>query len=286
MIETTGVPHLRQGAFEFVHLVLAETKTFEEHRHDLGHMVLLYRGAWTDVSSAGTIHLRPGELLFHPERFVHASRAAARNTEVVIIHVDHEMTRAFCPLYGNAARDVRLPFAAVRGTPERIREELLRRDEAAAPIIIESLMMQLCALGSRTSASSLSVPPSWLASVLTFIRQELASPLTVEMIAAHVGVSASRLAHVFRDVLGRTVAEYIRERRVRAAAAALRETNDPVGDVALACGFYDQAHLTRAFKASRNMTPLEYRRSYRARMNAGKASSADPYKFDTDHQAL
>lgn len=254
---------MRRGAFEFTHLHLRALTAFPEHRHNRPHMVIVYGGRWKETSSNGPIEVGAGEVLFHPAGFVHASNAGDPGTELVIVRVDLEMTQAFCPLYGNVARDVRLPFEVLRGIPDRIREELGHGDEAAA-VILESLAMQMMALGSRTSGNGSWVPPLWLAEAIRHVRKALATPLTVRSLAASVGVSPSRLSHVFRAAMGRSVSEYIRECRVRAAAAALRETADPIGDVALACGFYDQAHLTRAFKTLRSMTPLEYRRAHRS----------------------
>lgn len=248
-------------------MVFAGPKTFAEHRHVRPHLVMVFSGAWTDTSNGRKTNVAPGEVLFHPEKFVHTSRAAALGTEIVMMRVGIDMTRAFCPLYGNVARDVHLPFETLRGVPDRIREELVSPDQAA-PFILESLAMQLMALGSRTDAGAAAIPPVWLPAAMTFIQQAYATPLTVSAIAAHVGVSPSRLAHVFRAVMGRSIAVYVREYRVRAAAAALRESMAPIGDVAVACGFYDQAHLSRAFKALRSMTPLQYRRAHRARLSA------------------
>jgi AraC-like DNA-binding protein len=44
------------------------------------------------------------------------------------------------------------------------------------------------------------------------------------------------------------------------ARKRLRATTDAVGRIATDCGFYDQAHFTRAFKKHTGQTPLEYRR--------------------------
>lgn len=258
MIEKGGTARVRLGAFELSHLVFERPQAFPEHLHARPHLVMVFGGAWRD--GGGTV--APGEVLFHPARFAHATRAGA-GAEAVLMRVSVDMTRAFCPLYGNVARDVHLPFETLRGVPDRIREELIHFDEAA-PFILESLAMQLLALGSRTAAGAASIPPVWLPAAMAYIQKMFAGPINARTIAAHVGVSPSRLAHVFRAVMGRSIAAYVRECRVRAAAAALRESATPIGDVALACGFYDQAHLSRAFKALRSMTPLQYRRSHAA----------------------
>ena len=49
------------------------------------------------------------------------------------------------------------------------------------------------------------------------------------------------------------------------AARKLLETTDKLlSDIAQEVGFYDQSHMTRAFKTIRHVTPGEYRRKHRA----------------------
>lgn len=57
-----------------------------------------------------------------------------------------------------------------------------------------------------------------------------------------------------------TVEDYILRLRLLAARRRLRTTTVAVGRIATDCGFYDQAHFTRAFRKHTGQTPLEYRR--------------------------
>lgn len=258
------------SAFEFSHLLPPEGAEFPHHRHARPHLIMVFRGGWTDRGDAGTVRLGAGDVLFHPACAVHSTRVDAPDTEVVVLRVGPEIVNEFCPLYGNVARDVHCRFESLRGIPDRIREELLDRDDAA-PFILDSLAMQLLALGSRAEGPRGVEPPSWFPAVLDFVHRSFAGRPTAKAAAMRIGVSASRVAHVFREVMGRSITDYVRECRVRAAAKALRETNAAIGEIAIAAGFYDQAHLTRAFRALQGMTPLEYRRSQQ-RVNRDRAS--------------
>jgi AraC-like DNA-binding protein len=76
---------------------------------------------------------------------------------------------------------------------------------------------------------------------------------------AHVArVSRFHLIRAFRKQTGLTPHAWLADRRVRAARGLLADGQAP-GEVALACGFSDQSHLTRAFKARVGVTPGRFR---------------------------
>jgi transcriptional regulator GlxA family with amidase domain len=51
--------------------------------------------------------------------------------------------------------------------------------------------------------------------------------------------------------------------RVKHAKALLRETNMPIAEIAVACGFADQSHLTRVFSKAFRIGPAAWRRQWR-----------------------
>lgn len=81
---------------------------------------------------------------------------------------------------------------------------------------------------------------------------------TLRELAEAADVSPFHLVRTFHREVGMPPAAYRRALRVQAAQKLLRR-GEPVRDVALTCGFYDQAHLTRHFKAVTGVTPTRYR---------------------------
>ena len=82
-------------------------------------------------------------------------------------------------------------------------------------------------------------------------------------IAAAVGVHPVYLARAFRQHYGCGPAAYARQLRLERAAALVRTTARPLADIAAACGFVDQSHLTRAFATTFATSPAAYRRRHR-----------------------
>jgi AraC family transcriptional regulator len=56
---------------------------------------------------------------------------------------------------------------------------------------------------------------------------------------------------------------YVAARRIERAKILITSTSERLSDIALACGFADQSHLTRTFGRMAGMSPGLWRRRYR-----------------------
>jgi AraC family transcriptional regulator of arabinose operon len=95
--------------------------------------------------------------------------------------------------------------------------------------------------------------------VLEHISMRLDEPLTVEGLAAVAGLSASRLAHLFRDELGLSLMTYIERRRIERASQLLRVTPLSVKQIAAEVGFMSQFYFSLRFKKATGVSPMAYR---------------------------
>ena len=81
----------------------------------------------------------------------------------------------------------------------------------------------------------------------------------VGALADELGWSRRHLAARFRDDVGASPKFLARLLRFEHAAERIRGGTAPLGDVALACGFYDQAHLNREVRAFAGAAPSALR---------------------------
>ena len=100
--------------------------------------------------------------------------------------------------------------------------------------------------------------------VLTYVQGHLDQTITVDQLAAEAGMSPSHFARVFKETLGSTPMQYVMAYRIEQGMKMMENEQRPLGDIALACGFSDQAHFTRSFKQVVGMTPRAYRASHSA----------------------
>jgi transcriptional regulator GlxA family with amidase domain len=94
-------------------------------------------------------------------------------------------------------------------------------------------------------------------SVIDFIEQNFAEPITLTALAAMCGLSLHRFVTVFRSQVGIPPHQYVCRTRVRQARMLLRQ-GLPLAAVAFDTGFCDQSHLSRHFKRHCGITPGHY----------------------------
>jgi len=114
--------------------------------------------------------------------------------------------------------------------------------------------------GSKSGAG---LAPWQLKRAKSLFESHLRGGVRVEQVARACGLSRSHFSHAFRTSTGLTPHSWLIHRRV-ARASELMLTQDPLCEIALACGFADQSHLTRRFGRATGMTPKAWRRLHGA----------------------
>ena len=99
-----------------------------------------------------------------------------------------------------------------------------------------------------------------LKTAVTYIRQHLAEPMSLEEIAQHTGMSVNTLLRRFKKVMGRSVFDTILLLRCT-EAKRLIESGASVTDAARANGFENMSYFTRTFKRYYQVTPSSYLQS-------------------------
>ena len=91
------------------------------------------------------------------------------------------------------------------------------------------------------------------------IHRAPARPWTVGALAREVGMSRTRFASRFQELIGTGPARYLTEWRLQRAVAALTTTRRTIAEIAHACGYTSPAAFTRAFADRFGQTPKQFR---------------------------
>ncbi|HLI86491.1 MAG TPA: AraC family transcriptional regulator [Bryobacteraceae bacterium] len=145
----------------------------------------------------------------------------------------------------------------------------LREGTAEDGLYIDTLAQMIAAhLARHHSARSKpprARPPQQIAGwrmrrLIEYIEENLGADLSLERMAAEVGISPLYLARAFKTAVGQSPHRYVLERRIERAKEMLRGTDTPIVEVALAAGFSSQSHLSNWFLRQVGVTPGAYRR--------------------------
>jgi AraC family transcriptional regulator len=95
--------------------------------------------------------------------------------------------------------------------------------------------------------------------VVTYIDSNLSDALLVRTLARIWGVSCSGFHRAFRLRFGITPHAYVMLKRIELAQFLMLTTDDPLSQIALACGMADQSHFTRTFRRIIGQSPRQWR---------------------------
>jgi len=99
----------------------------------------------------------------------------------------------------------------------------------------------------------------------SYILGHLGEPLPLEEIARAACTSKRNLTRVFRRQTGKTVLEFIHERRIARACQMLEGTGETCARIAFACGFGSVQQFNRVFRRLKGRPPSDWRHLRRER---------------------
>lgn len=128
------------------------------------------------------------------------------------------------------------------------------------------LLVAVARLSADLGGDLRAVDEPLLAAVFDVIEARYAEGISLADVAAELGRSPGHLTTVVRRRTGRTVQQWITERRMQAARRLLADTDLPVAVLGHRIGYRDAGYFIRRFRAEHGMAPLQWR-------HAGRRSS-------------
>jgi len=110
--------------------------------------------------------------------------------------------------------------------------------------------------------SSLGCEYSNISTLLDHIQNNLANNLRHSELTQFSGFSEYQLDKRIKALFGLSLSQYITRERIGLACHKLSHSQTPIIQVALSCGYSDQAAFSRQFKQSVGITPIEYRKTF------------------------
>jgi AraC family transcriptional regulator len=95
-----------------------------------------------------------------------------------------------------------------------------------------------------------------------YLRENLDRTVRLNAVAEQVALSVSYFSRAFKESFGTTPHMHILQLRLELAQKLMLTTEEPLSQIALACGLADQAHLSKLFRRLVGETPNAWRRRH------------------------
>jgi len=250
-------PHVG-GVAEVLHAQWRD-HAYPAHTHDTWTLLLVDDGL-IGYELGSHVHVAaPGAgVTLLPPHVAHDGRpATSRGFRKRVVYLEGDVLAE--SLIGAAVDGPLITDEALRHETSRLNRALLLGDdlegESRLALVIERLTWHLTGRPALTVAS----PPAAVARCAReILDDDPARVIGIAVVAATVGVTTAHLVRSFTRSYGIAPHRYLLGRRLDVARRRLLADEAPA-DVALATGFYDQAHLNRHFRRLLATTPGRYR---------------------------
>lgn len=101
-----------------------------------------------------------------------------------------------------------------------------------------------------------------LAAAVQFIEENFTEAITASQLAKIAGMSVTHFNRRFSELFRMSPNRFLQSLRVDKARHLLAFTQQPIGEIAVESGFYDQSHLNRHFSKLTGLTPRQYRQRF------------------------
>ncbi len=98
-----------------------------------------------------------------------------------------------------------------------------------------------------------------LTEAVSLMETNIEEPISLNELSQHIGISRRQLERLFQKYLSNVPTRYYLRIRLTKARQLLLQTNKPIVDISLACGFVSTPHFSKCYKEMFNIPPSEDR---------------------------
>ena len=142
--------------------------------------------------------------------------------------------------------------------------DLVQANDPTRGLFLDGLFLQYLATVARaTELSPIATgkpEDARIVRVIDYIEAHIGDAMTVAELALVACLSPGHFSRSFKATTGEAVWAYVQRRRCERARDMLLSTREPIAHIAHACGFSNQAHMTRQLSARFGATPGAIRR--------------------------
>lgn len=222
------------------------------HYHENSHISFILQGGNLEKREHAEFERLPGQVMFFRSGEVHQSITKlfpARN-------INLEIESSFLNSNGIAESDISL---AIANNPDakfimlKVYRELAAEDELSAVSIDMLLLNLICSTG--TAYHDL---PRWMQTISDLLNDRWNETLSLKDLSIAANVHPVTISRYFPRYFSCTLGEYSRKIKIERSLSLIKNSPLSLTEIAYECGFSDQSHFTRTFKALTGFLPNRF----------------------------
>jgi len=222
------------------------------HCHENPHLILLLNGGNVYNSPRKSTEKTAGDMLFYHSGEIHQTLPGTAFSKCINLEVEQDFLSDFHiseQMLQRAVVGTNAKFLVLK-----MYKELLANDQ------LTHASIQLLFLGLvEKEPKGTTVKPAWLARLEALLQDEWDTVPNLDTLSKAVDVHPVTISKYFTKHMGCTLGEYLRKIKVEKSMGFIRGGQDSLTEVATRCGFADQSHFIRNFKAYTGLLPKEFK---------------------------
>ena len=216
-------------------------------------LTFVLKGSLTYLANGKTYVLQENDVLLLPPDTLRARLAGTRAVQYVSFNflIGENTALPSLPFYRNAVSEEMRRLIAL--FPHRTLSPLYHAREKACNLL-NYILLELTDVIALPSTN-----PNVIA-MLQYVDGHINQPLSLSAVADHVHLSREYTAFLFKRETGKTVTDYVGERKMLLAKGMIQAGEHSLQEIAAELGFENYAYFSRLFKRHFHVTPMELKK--------------------------
>src|ERR1700744_2126275 len=240
-------------------LAYREVRRLPRHSHQSAYVSLLMHGQYRDRLTGRLVDYTPFQAGFRPALTEHTDEYGSGVNRFFNIEIDAPFLDGLLADGGGGSPPPMLCGARTAMFACGLYQNFLKDTftELAAESVVAEIMGDVCSIRNVVERGK----PRWLLRAVDYLHANMPRNLPLFEVAHAAGVHPVHLSRGFRLRFKTTMGSLVTHLRVQRACVALSAGSMTLCDIAADCGFADQSHFSRVFKAKLGVTPAQFRQS-------------------------
>ena len=221
------------------------------HAHSNAYLSILLSGLYSEITLDSQKIIYPSSVLYRPAHYKHKNQFITDKTKCLNIEFGPE----WFDKHETNSKKIKPQIKNVQNHPFVLRLLIDFLKHRKIDFFEESLMQLITSDEKRISP----LRKPWLDKLVRILDNEIETNHSLIALSERVYVHPNYMSRAFTEHFGVTIGQYHMKRKIKRATEKLFIERHSIAQIATDCGFFDESHFIRTFKACNRITPHQFR---------------------------